>query len=186
MAEMGRFSRWRINRRTERRALRVMSELAPHLQISTDQRVLELGVGGGGLVALVYERFHPADIVGTDFDPRELEAAEEYLVGRFGKVPPTIELRQADALQLPLPDGSFDFVFAMMMLHHVEARHRDYKNRPKALAEIRRVLRPGGSLVYSEMTGRAEVRQTLTELGFVQQFFRTNRMNDLAIYRVPR
>ena len=185
MAEMGGFSRWRINRRTERRAQRVMSELEPRLRIGSDQRVLELGVGGGGLLALLYEKYHPAGIVGTDFDSREVEAAGKYLSGRLGSLPPSIELRQADALRLPFPDRSFDFVFAMMMLHHVEARHREYKNRPRALAEIRRVLRPGGSLVYSEMTGRAEVRQTLFELGFAQQFYRSTRRNDLAIYGAP-
>jgi ubiquinone/menaquinone biosynthesis C-methylase UbiE len=182
---MGRFSRWRINRRTERRARRSLDDLEGNLRVPAEARVLELGSGGGGLLALVFERFRPAAIVGTDFDVREVEAARAFLLGRFGTVPPSIELRPADALQLPFADRSFDVVFAMMMLHHVEHRHHEYKNRPRALAEIRRVLTPGGWLVYSEMTAREEIRRTLADLGLVQQFYRSTRKRDIAIYRAP-
>ncbi len=185
MAKMNRFERWLINRRTEARARRVLARLGTALTLAPADRVLELGAGRGGLIGLLNERFHPAQIVGTDFDPEQVDAAREFLAARWGSMPTSVELRTADALALPFPDASFDVVFAMMMLHHVEEHHTEYRRRPAALAEIRRVLRPGGRLVYSEMFRREEIRATLVELGFTLELLRSGWRHDLAVYRGP-
>ena len=73
----------------------------------------------------------------------------------------------------------------MVMLHHVEERPGEYARRPQALKEIRRVLRPGGRLVYSDMFRRTEIRATLGELGFVRQFLRPSWRRDLGVYLAP-
>ena len=185
MAEMNRFERWMVNRRTESRAQRVLPGLGPTFTLPSAASVLELGAGRGGLVALLHERFRPARLVGTDFDPRQVEAAREFLMARWGSVPSTIELEEADALSLPFSDASFDYVFAMVMLHHVEERPSEYARRPQALKEIRRVLRPGGRLVYSDIFRREEIRATLGELGFVRQFLRPSWRRDLGVFRAP-
>ena len=183
MAQMNRFSRWLVNRRTEVRGRRVLSRLGDNLRVPPTAAVLELGTGAGGLLALLQDRFRPARVVGTDFDPSQVEAAREFLIHRWGSLPPSVELRPADALQLPFDDGSFDFVFAMMMLHHVEEHLREYKRRPQALKEVRRVLRPGGVLAYSEILRRSEIRATLGELGFHPEFTRHGWRTDLGVYR---
>jgi len=183
MAQMNRFSRWLVNRRTEARGRRVLTKLGASLRIPSSAAVLELGTGGGGLLALLQDRFRPAWVVGTDFDPAQVETARGFLTHRWGSLPPSVELRTADALQLPFKDGSFDFVFAMMMLHHVEEHLREYKRRPQALKEVRRVLRPGGVLVYSEILRRSEIRATLGELGFHPEFTRRGWRTDLGVYR---
>ena len=185
MAEMSRLERWMVNRRTESRAQRVLAGLGPTFALPPTASVLELGAGRGGLVALIHERFHPARLVGTDFDPKQVAAAREFLTARWGNLPPTIELEEADALSLPFSDASFDCVFAMVMLHHVEERPGEYARRPQALKEIRRVLRPGGRLVYSDMFRRTEIRATLGELGFVRQFLRPSWRRDLGVYLAP-
>jgi O-methyltransferase StaMB len=185
MAEMSRLGRWLVDRRTESRARRVLRRLGTHLDTGPHSRVLELGSGGGGLLALLQEQRRPARLVGTDYDPVQVSAASEFLRKRWGALPPSVELQRADALALPYPDSSFDTVFAMMMLHHVEAHHREYARRPQALGEIRRVLRPGGSLVYSEMFRRAEIRRSLGELGFEPAFLRSGWRSDLGIFRSP-
>ena len=185
MARMNRVARWFVNRRTGSRARRSLARLGGALQLPEGSHVLELGSGGGGMLALLEERFHPARLIGTDYDPDQIEVARRYLAGRWSVIPSSLELRTADALKLPFPDGSFDAVFAMLMLHHVEAHHTDYLRRPDALREIRRVLRPNGQLVYSEIVRRAETRQTLTELGFEPVFLTSGWHVDLAIYRRP-
>lgn len=183
MAAMNRWARWMVNRRTEARARRVLGRTDGRLTLSNTSDILELGAGGGGLLALVYERHHPRRLVGTDFDPEQVEFAREFLAARWGSIPSEVELEEADAADLPFSDASFDVVFAMMMLHHVEERHTDYVRRPQALREIRRVLRPEGHLVYSELFRRAEIRRSLTELGFVQEYLRSGWRTDLGIYR---
>ncbi|MDE1820830.1 MAG: class I SAM-dependent methyltransferase [Euryarchaeota archaeon] len=188
MAAMNWLSRWSINRRTEVRARRALDKLGPEFALPSGARVLELGSGGGGMIALLHERFHPARLVGTDFDPAQVEAARRFLSGRWGSLPSSVELRQADALALPFPDHSFDVVFAMMMLHHVEehAAHRGgLVRRPQALREVQRVLRPGGQFVYSEMFQRHGVRKVLEELRFSPRLLRSGWRQDLAVYSSP-
>jgi ubiquinone/menaquinone biosynthesis C-methylase UbiE len=55
-----------------------------------------------------------------------------------------VERRLGWAEALPLPDGTLDHVFANMCLHHVETP-------PEAVAEMARVLRPGGTLVLTDL-----------------------------------
>jgi ubiquinone/menaquinone biosynthesis C-methylase UbiE len=64
-----------------------------------------------------------------------------------------VELLQADARELPFPDASFDLVVNSYML---DLLPRD--DIPRVLAELRRVLKPGGRLVLSNMT-KGEVRR---------------------------
>ncbi len=185
MAEMHRLNRCMVRVRTETRARRALRVLDGHLPLSSASRVLELGSGGGGMVALLEERLHPARLVGTDYDPVQVEAVRRFLMTRWSRIPDRVEVRAADALHLPFESAEFDAVFAMMMLHHVEAHHFDYRERPAALAEIRRVLRPAGVLVYSEFSRRPEVRRTLGALGFSPLYLRSGWRVDLAIYRTP-
>jgi SAM-dependent methyltransferase len=100
-------------------------------------RVLELGCGAGSLWTACPERI-PAGWVLTLSDLSEgmLKSAWRNLV----VIGCGIKFEQIDAQSIPYPDETFDIVIANFMLYHVP-------DRPKALAEIQRVLRPGGSLV---------------------------------------
>ena len=183
MAEMNRWSRWFVNRSNARRSAKVLRILGPHLELPAAPRILELGAGRGGLSALLVDRFRPSKLVVSDFDPEQIEAARSYLGRRFGTLPPSIELRRVDAMQIPFEAGTFDCVFAIAMLHHVEAHHFDYRERPKALAEIQRVLAPGGVLAFSEFSRTVEMRRTLIELGFLPRFERPGwRGRELAVF----
>ena len=55
-----------------------------------------------------------------------------------------VELRQGEAEALPIEDGAVDYAFANMFLHHVESP-------PAAIAEMVRILRPGGTLVITDL-----------------------------------
>jgi len=186
MGEMGRIGRWIVNSGNARRSARILDALGSALRLSRSSRILELGAGRGGLSALLYERYQPGRLVVTDFDPNQVEAARAYLSGRFGSLPAAIELREVDALSLPFEVAAFDCVMAIAMLHHVEAHHFDYRNRPQALAEIRRVLAPDGTLVFSDFSRTEEMRRTLIELGFRPVFEEPGRRGRLlALFRSP-
>jgi SAM-dependent methyltransferase len=92
-------------------------------------RVLEVGCGWGELAEWI-ERDTGAEVVAIDLSPRMVELARER----------GVDARVADVQELPFADGEFDVVVAAWMLYHVPDLDR-------GLAELARVLRPGGRLV---------------------------------------
>lgn len=99
-------------------------------------RVLEVGCGPGTLWVQNADRI-PADwdITLTDFSDGMLQDAQENLKA----IQHPIKYQIANAMELPFEDATFDAVIANHMLYHVP-------DRPKALSEFRRILKPGGWL----------------------------------------
>ena len=122
--------------------------LFDHLQLPLAARVLELGCGPGLLWRENLSRI-PAgwDITLSDFSPGMLQQARDNLhdAGR----PFTFTV--VDAQDIPFADDSFDAVIANHMLYHVP-------DRPRAFAEIRRVLRPDGRL-FAATNGEAHLQE---------------------------
>lgn len=111
-------------------------------------RVLDLGAGTGIGARALAERYPRARVVALDLAPGMLRRAREQAATRQDYV-------CADATALPLAGGSFDLVFSSLMLQWCEDLER-------ALAEARRVLRPGGVLLFSTLGPGtlAELRQS--------------------------
>lgn len=113
------------------------------LDLPGDARILELGCGPGTLWLENRDRLSPGwRLTLSDASPGMLAAARE----RLGDVAPGFSIDLIDAVAIPYGDGTFDAVIANHMLYHVD-------DRPAALAEIRRVLRPGGRL-YAATNGQ--------------------------------
>lgn len=94
--------------------------------------VLEVGCGDGNIWRENRDRIPPGwRLTLTDFSPGMVDAARAVLGDRA-------EYAVADVQDLPFPSESFDAVIANHMLFHVE-------DRPRALGELARVLRPGGA-----------------------------------------
>lgn len=108
-----------------------------HLPPGDRLRVLDLGTGLGYLAGVAARLGH--DAVGIDIAPRMIERAQE----RAAQLGLSIDLRVADVDALPFPDGSFDAVTERNVLWTMP-------DPPEALAEIARVLRPGGHLLLME------------------------------------
>jgi len=99
-------------------------------------RVLEIGAGTGAN----FPHYGAAEsVVATDPDPFMLRRAQR----RASGLALDIEIRQCPAEDLPFPDESFDTVISTLTLCTVG-------DQAAALAEIKRVLRPGGTLGFVE------------------------------------
>jgi demethylmenaquinone methyltransferase/2-methoxy-6-polyprenyl-1,4-benzoquinol methylase len=109
--------------------------LAAESVVRPGDRVLD-GACGTGDLAVADKRAGAGHVVGLDFSERMLERARK-------KAP--LEWMQGDLLALPFDDASFD---AMTVGFGV----RNVADLPLALAEARRVLRPGGRLAILEIT----------------------------------
>jgi demethylmenaquinone methyltransferase/2-methoxy-6-polyprenyl-1,4-benzoquinol methylase len=106
------------------------------------QRVLDVAGGTGDLARLFARRVAPqGEVVLTDINRSMLARGRDRLLDA-GLVLP---LAQCDAESLPFPDRAFDCVSIAFGLRNVTRKER-------ALAEMRRVLRPGGRLVVLEFS----------------------------------
>jgi SAM-dependent methyltransferase len=123
-------------RETERTALALLE----YVLLPTQPDCLELGCGQGALAQLLVERYD-GRIVASDYDPAQLALAQERLAGLDGR----IAFRIVDARNIPFEDASFDAVFSFGVLHHIPGGWR------QAVAEIARVLRPGGWFVFTDL-----------------------------------
>jgi SAM-dependent methyltransferase len=114
------------------------------LGLRPGDRVLDMGCGAGRHAFEMFRR--GADVVAFDQDGDELAGVLE-LVGAMreaGEVPDGAEadIKQGDALSLPFADGEFDRVVASEVLEHIP-------DDRTAIAELVRVLRPGGSIAVT-------------------------------------
>lgn len=129
------FDRGHLGTRENRCHLAKITRILKYLDLAPGDSVLEVGVGTGIHAGWLLERC-TVEYVGVDLSPAMLEVARHRLGDR-------IELVEAAAEDLPLDDGRFDAAFCSGTLHHVA-------DKALALAEMRRVLKPGGRLVVAE------------------------------------
>jgi ubiquinone/menaquinone biosynthesis C-methylase UbiE len=117
-------------------------------------RILDLGCGPANLWQENLERIPEGwDITLTDLSPGMIEQAQENLQGS-GR-PFTFDV--VDAQSIPYDDASFDAVVANHMLYHVP-------DRAKALTEMQRVLRPGGTF-YTSTVGQTHTQELFELIG---------------------
>ncbi|MGD9764974.1 MAG: class I SAM-dependent methyltransferase [Candidatus Binatia bacterium] len=105
-------------------------------------RVLEIGCGRGIGTEIIFERFGAASVCAFDLDPYMAARARHHL---RDYPPERLQLLVANALAMPTPPDTFDAVFDFAILHRIP-------NWRDAVAEIRRVLRPGGRFFFEEIT----------------------------------
>lgn len=102
-------------------------------------RILDAGCGTGILLAALADGRPDAQLTGVDLSAGMLEIARRNLLAAGTATADRCTLVQASLDHLPFPDASFDVVTSAFVLQLVPSR-------PKALRELRRVLRPGGLL----------------------------------------
>jgi ubiquinone/menaquinone biosynthesis C-methylase UbiE len=107
--------------------------------------VLEIGCGQGVGTEQILNRFGARRVHAVDLDEGMVARARR----RLSRIPPErVRVEIADVTALPFPDRAFDAVFDFAILHHVP----DWQ---AGIAEVRRVLRPGGRFFFEEVTRHA-------------------------------
>ncbi|MFN2644707.1 MAG: class I SAM-dependent methyltransferase [Burkholderiales bacterium] len=134
-------------------ALRDLERLMP-VRKPQGAVVLDAGCGQGKSFRPLHEHFAPQRIVAVDYEPQcvELAAAEATAEGL------PVEVRRGDLAALELADETVDVVFCHQTFHHLTRQQ-------EALAEFRRVLKPGGLLLFAEST-RAYIESWIIRLLF--------------------
>ncbi|KQX60279.1 MULTISPECIES: class I SAM-dependent methyltransferase [unclassified Ensifer] len=119
--------------------------------VADGERVLDVGCGTGSLTFALPHAADISEITAIDFSPVFVEATIK------ANSDPRIEVQQADACALPFADASFDRAMALLVLHFVP-------ESGKAVAEMRRVVRPGGvvaAAVWDHFGGMPGMRMVL-------------------------
>ncbi len=104
----------------------------------TDLDVLEVGSGRGGGASYINSHLHPRSMTGLDFSGKAVALCDR------DRSAPGLTFVCGDALSMPFPDASFDSVI------NIESSHC-YQDMAQFLAEVARVLRPGGRFFFADL-----------------------------------
>ncbi|MYV98435.1 methyltransferase domain-containing protein [Streptomyces sp. SID3343] len=113
------------------------------LGVTAGARLLDVGCGIGTPAVRMATRTG-ADVLGITISGKQVQRATELAASQgLGE---QVRFELADAMDMPFPDGSFDSVYALESIIHMD--------RPQALREMARVVRPGGRIVLTDMYDR--------------------------------
>lgn len=148
----------------KRVAARQLVDLA---ELKADDRVLDMGCGRGLLLIEAAKRLKEGRAVGLDiWNAEDLSGNRPEATEANAKaegVADRVELVDGNAMKMPFPDASFEAVVSSLCLHNLYKK----EDRAVALAEIVRVLKPGGRAVIQDFRHTADYAKALREAGLI-------------------
>jgi SAM-dependent methyltransferase len=142
--------------------------LLDQLQLRGAERVLDVGCGRGLMLIGAAKRLTSGSAVGVDIwqsvDLSGNRAEETLRNARAEGVADRVRVETADMRKLPFPDGSFDLILSRAAIHNLYQR----EDRARALAEIARVLAPGGRVVIDDIRHLPEYSAELRKAGLTE------------------
>jgi ubiquinone/menaquinone biosynthesis C-methylase UbiE len=107
------------------------------------QRMLDVGCGNGAPALQLARARDGVEVVGVSVSERQVARGNEG--ARAAGVADRVRFEQVDAMHLPYPDASFDHAWALESMLHMP-------DKGQVLAEMARVVRPGGRIALADMT----------------------------------
>jgi len=145
--------------------LRARDRLLDRLALRGDETVLDVGCGHGLLLIGAARRLPSGHAIGIDLWSQKDQAAnsaEATLANADAEgVRERVEVRNGDMRELPFADASIDAVVSSLAIHNVPSS----ADRARALAEIVRVLKPGGRIGVLDIAHIDEYARVLRDLG---------------------
>jgi ubiquinone/menaquinone biosynthesis C-methylase UbiE len=137
--KMGRVEKFSVNSGSKsRRVSKSADRLLSFVAVRPRQRYLDVGTGNG-VAAIHVARTYGLAVTGVDVDPDQIQLAAAKAWGTEG-----VQFWVEDATRLPFQENEYDVVFTSKAIHHIP-------NWQDAIAEIARVLKPGGHLLYTDL-----------------------------------
>ncbi|MGA3023493.1 MAG: class I SAM-dependent methyltransferase [Bryobacteraceae bacterium] len=145
--------------------LRVRDRVLSSLEFRGDEKVLDVGCGRGLFLIGAARRLTSGRGTGVDIwssDDLSSNSADAARANAKAEgVADRIRIEDADARKLPFANESFDIVLSSLTIHNIEERDE----RAQAIAEMVRVLKPGGRLALFDIRHTAEYARQLERLG---------------------
>jgi ubiquinone/menaquinone biosynthesis C-methylase UbiE len=139
-----------------RRRTLALAELQP------GAAVLDVGCGTGSLLIAAAKRIGPSGTTdGVDRSPEMLAHARR----KAAALGIDARFHEGSSDRLPFADASFDVVFCTLMLHHLPPAMQS-----RTVAEMRRVVRPGGRIVVVDMARPKTVTGVFSHIGLIHLF----------------
>ena len=168
-----------------RRVLQPAEDFIQAAGIKPGMRVLEIGCGSGAFTTFVARAVGPAGRVeALDIQPAMLAQLEKKLAKPVYQDIQNITLHRASAYELPFGDGELDLTYLITVLPEIP-------DQARVLAEINRVLKPGGILAVAELLLdpdyplKSTTIRRCSETGFYHEDSRGNFWSYTARFRKP-
>ena len=139
-----------------RRAARRSEIFAKEADLRPGRRALEVGCGTG--IFLQVAATTGADIIALDLSAHLIAKARARVASA-----PNVSISLGNAEQMPFREASFDSVYGSSILHHLDL--------DTTLAEVHRVMRPGGRLVFTEPNILNPQVTVMFRLGLTKKYF---------------
>ncbi len=163
-----------------RRWLQSPGKVIDRSGIKQGMTVIDLGCGSGAFTTFVARAIgEHGKLYAVDIQPKMLKQLERKLAKPENQDIKNIELKQANAYELPLEEYSIDLVYMVTVLQEIP-------DRGKALREIKRVLKPGGILAITEFLPDPDcpLRSTTVKICQREGFVLDDNLGNLWNYTV--
>ncbi len=137
--QMGTIEKLFVNSDSHSRQVSQHAEnLLKRVSFTPNQTYLDVGCGNGAAPIHIARKFG-LEVTGIDVDPAQIQIAQAN-----SRDLDNVRFLTIDGTELPFANGQFDLVFTNKVTHHIP-------NWPEALAEMSRVLKPNGYLLYADL-----------------------------------